>query len=365
MPAARNILSHVVGLHIPTCRQVLRFLILLCICNVRLKCSASTSGVQHLRKLSTAHSLANRPPEEIAIPVPYGQLAAKVWPAKRNRNPKKHLLCLHGGQDNAGSFDPLLEKLDGGWQAVALDFTGHGLSSHLPKGCVYTTTHLMLDIARTVQFLGWDQFNLLGHSIGGLVGHRYASVFPQKVSKLILVEGFGEIYEARSQLLGTVRTTLQSFLRLEEKHFSRQRSYTEEEIMALYAKMPWGCIRADDVKVLMKRGCQLQADGRYNFTRDIRLKALYWEKVDKAALDPWWKSFKNDILVLDAVPGFGSCSVQNGRMINALKKHCRTFQMAVLDGDHHIHMNQPELVASYIRPFLDDLQGTRNQMWFV
>lgn len=357
MPAACNILSRVVRLHVPTCRNI---------CNVHLKCSVSASGVQRLRKLSTAHLLANQPTEEIAIPVPYGQLAAKVWPAKRkNRNPKKHLLCLHGAQDNAGSFDPLLEKLDGGWQAVALDFTGHGLSSHLPRGCIYTMTHLMFDIAHAVQFLGWDQFNLLGHSIGGLVGHRYACIFPEKVSKLILVEGFGEIYEARSQLLGTLRTTLQSFLRLEEKDFSQQPSYTEEEIMALYAKMPWGCIRADDVKVLMKRGCQLQADGRYTFTRDIRLKAFYWDKVDKAALDPWWKSFKNDILVLDAVPGFGSCSVQNGRMINALKKHCRTFQMAVLDGDHHIHMNQPELVASYIRPFLEDLQGTRNQMWFV
>lgn len=356
MRTAYNILSRAVGLHVSTCRYV---------GHVHLKCNASAFGVQHLRKLSTTRFLANRPTEEIAIPVPYGQLAAKVWPAQRAVKPKKNLLCLHGGQDNAGSFDPLLEKLDGEWQAVALDFTGHGLSSHLPRGCIYTMTHLMLDIAHAVHFLGWNQFNLLGHSIGALVGHRYASIFPEKVSKLILVEGFGEIYEARSQLLDTMRATLLSFLRLEKKDFSEQPTYTEEEVMALYAKMPWGCIRADDVKVLMKRGCKLQDDGRYVFARDFRLKAFYWDKVDRAALDPWWKSYKNDILVLDAVPGFGSCSIHNGRMINTLKEQCRTFQMTVLDGDHHIHMNQPELVASYIKPFLQDLRGSRNQTWFV
>lgn len=356
MRTACKILSDAVGLHVSTSRYL---------GHVHLKCSASALGVPHLRKLSTARFLANRPTEEIAIPVPYGQLAAKVWPAQRAVKPKKNLLCLHGGQDNAGSFDPLLEKLDGEWQAVALDFTGHGLSSHLPRGCIYTMMHFVLDIARVVHFLGWNQFNLLGHSVGALVGHRYASIFPEKVSKLILVEGFGEIYEARSQLLDTMRATLLSLMRLEKKDFSEQPTYTEEEVMALYTKMPWGCIRADDVKILMKRGCKLQDDGRYVFTRDFRLKASYWDKVDRAALDPWWKSYKNDILVLDAVPGFGSCSVHNGRMINTLKEQCRTFQMAMLDGDHHIHMNQPELVASYIKPFLQDLRGSRNQTWFV
>lgn len=356
MRAACNILPRVIGLHASICRNT---------CSVCLKHSACVSGVPHLHRVSTARFLASRQTQEISIPVPYGQLAAKIWPPETAVKPKKNLLCLHGGQDNAGSFDPLLEKLAGSWQAVALDFTGHGLSSHLPKGCIYTMTHLMLDIAHAVHFLGWNQFNLLGHSIGALVGHRYASIFPEKVSKLILIEGFGEIYEARSQLIDTMRTTLLSFLRLEEKDFSEQPSYTEEEIMTLYAKMPWGCIRTDDVKILMKRGCKLQDDGRYVFTRDFRLKALYWDKVDRAALEPWWKSYKNDILVLDAVPGFGSCSAHNGRMINVLKEHCRTFQMAILDGDHHIHMNQPDLVASYIKPFLQDLHGSRNQTWFV
>uniref|UniRef100_A0A023FMH3 Putative kraken n=1 Tax=Amblyomma cajennense TaxID=34607 RepID=A0A023FMH3_AMBCJ len=324
------------------------------ICKVDIGSMSTTGVLRHfLRDISTACSLASRSTQEISIPVPYGHLAAKAWPAATNERPNSCLLCLHGVQDNAGSFDPLLEMLDGRWHVVALDFTGHGLSSHLPRGSMYSLTQFVLDVARAVKFLGWDQFCLFGHSMGGLVAHRYANLFPEKVTKMILLDGFGDIYEPKSQVLDVSRTTLTSLLRLEDKEHSRQPRYTEKEIVNLYARAPSARIRAEDVKILMKRGCQLQADGRYVFTRDVRLKALLWDRVDSTALVPWWKSFRGDLLVLDAVPGFGRCSVNNRRMISILREHCRSFKMLNLDGDHHVHMNHPELVASHIKPFLE------------
>lgn len=285
--------------------------------------------------------------------MPFGHLAAKDWPAVTREGPERHLLCLHGTQDNAGSFDPLIQQLPGSWRAVVLEFAGHGLSSHLPRGCMYSMAQCTLDVIRTVRALGWDRFCLLGHSLGGLVGHRYACMFPDKVQKLVLVEGFGDVFDVQSQVLNAMKATMLSFLRIEGKDLGSQPSYSEEQVLDLYARGPMRHLRPDDVRILMKRGCRQQPDGRYTFTRDVHVKAMLWDRIDRSALVPSYKSFCNDLLVLNAAPGFGCSSVHQGRLASVLRGHCRSFQLEVLDGDHHIHMSQPHLVASYVNPFLE------------
>lgn len=325
-------------------------------CQTHLKRSLHSSRVKRVyaSELSTNRTPAVRPAHrEIAIPVPFGHLAAKDWPAATEEDPERRLLCLHGMQDNAGSFDPLIEELPGSWRAVALEFAGHGHSSHLPRGCMYSMGQFTLDVMRAVQALGWDRFCLLGHSLGGLVGHRYACMFPDKVQKLILVEGFGDIFDGPSQVLNVMKATMLSFLRLEDKDLSSQPSYSEREVLDLYAKGPMRHLQPKDVRTLMKRGCRQQPDGRYTLTRDLRLKAILWDRVDRSALAPSYKSFHNDLLVLNAAPGFGRSSVHQGRLASVLREHCRRWQLEVLDGDHHIHMSQQHLVARYVNPFLE------------
>lgn len=218
---------------------------------------------------------------------------------------------------------------------------------------MYSLTQFTLDVIRAVRCLGWDRFSLLGHSLGGLVGHRYACMFPDKVLKLILIDGFGDIFEAPSQVLNVMKATMLSFLRLEDKGLGSQPSYTEQEVLDLYGKTPLRHLQPNDVKILMKRGCRQKPDGRYTFTGDVRVKAMLWDRVDRSALVPFYKSFCNDLLILNATPGFHCSSVHQGRMVSILRRHCRSFQREVLDGTHQIHMSQPHLVASYVNPFLE------------
>lgn len=49
------------------------------------------------------------------------------------------ILALHGWLDNALSFDSLASCLPASWCIVAVDFAGHGLSSHRPEGTFYHT----------------------------------------------------------------------------------------------------------------------------------------------------------------------------------------------------------------------------------
>ncbi|XP_002409893.3 serine hydrolase-like protein [Ixodes scapularis] len=309
-------------------------------------------GLKRLR-----HSdVSARPTAELKIPVPYGHLAAKEWLPVPCEDPERRMICLHGHQDNAGSFDFLLPKLDARWRAVALDYTGHGLSSHLPKGCAYTANHFVADMVRTVRFLGWQKFCLVGHSMGGALARLYANLFPDQVKKVVMMDSLAPTCRPPSMVLKTFRTTMLESMRIEDKDPLSQPSYTEEQLVQLYMKTSsWGYL-PEDAKTILNRGSVSIGDGRFILTKDPRLRAISWSKVDRAEILEYVKAYKNDLLVLNALPGIGFCSVWHQKVLDVCEENCRKFEYLQLEGNHHIHMNQADLVAKHVGRFLEDMQ---------
>lgn len=107
-------------------------------------------------------------------------------------NPRK-LLALHGWLDNSNSFSylgPHLASL--GYHVVALDHIGHGRSSHLTASGTYTMIKSVAHVDEVIDQLGWQgSCVLLGHSMGASISVMYAGSFPEKISQLVVIEGFG------------------------------------------------------------------------------------------------------------------------------------------------------------------------------
>ena len=111
-----------------------------------------------------------------------------------NGNRKQRILCLHGWLDNCRTFWKLAPALASDAEVVALDFPGHGLSSHKSRdGTPILLSEGAYYVAEAVKALEWDSFILLGHSMGAAVSVIYAAAFPEQVSKLILLEGGGPL----------------------------------------------------------------------------------------------------------------------------------------------------------------------------
>ncbi|XP_036787278.1 serine hydrolase-like protein 2 isoform X4 [Manis pentadactyla] len=99
---------------------------------------------------------------ELKLAVPWGHIAAKVWGSQQGLP----VLCLHGWLDNANSFDRLIPLLPKDFQYVAMDFGGHGLSSHYSPGFPYYQQNFVSEIRRVTAALKWNRFSLMGHSFG-------------------------------------------------------------------------------------------------------------------------------------------------------------------------------------------------------
>ena len=99
----------------------------------------------------------------------------------------KPLLLVHGLFSSMETFTPLFETLSSQRRLVAFDFPDHGESTKGPDFHVDWQGYgeAILALANS---LGFDEFDLCGHSMGGGVAALFASQYPEKVSKLILID---------------------------------------------------------------------------------------------------------------------------------------------------------------------------------
>jgi pimeloyl-ACP methyl ester carboxylesterase len=109
------------------------------------------------------------------------------------------LVMLHGWMDVAASFQFVVDELaalDGDAEArpvVAADWRGFGLSETPPKADCYWFPDYLGDLDALLDHLSPDApVDLLGHSMGGNVAMLYAGVRPERVRRLVNLEGFGQ-----------------------------------------------------------------------------------------------------------------------------------------------------------------------------
>lgn len=101
------------------------------------------------------------------------------------------LLLLHGWMDLAASFQFLVDALPTGRPIWALDWRGYGLSA--PSGAdAYWFADYLGDLEAWLDRISPDQpVDLVGHSMGGNVAMLYAGVRPERIHRLVNLEGFG------------------------------------------------------------------------------------------------------------------------------------------------------------------------------
>ncbi len=101
------------------------------------------------------------------------------------------LLCCHGFNDHGLSFAPMIGALRRPRTVIALDFRGHGHSGWVGAGGNYHFYDYFDDVHAALEHFELSRFELLGHSMGGSIAFGVAAIHPEKVARLMLLEGLG------------------------------------------------------------------------------------------------------------------------------------------------------------------------------
>jgi len=115
-----------------------------------------------------------------------------VWEGKG-----KEIFCIHGLTANCRFWDCLASALSSHHKVIAMDLRGRGLSDKPPKG--YSVEYHCRDVLAVMNDQGLERPVLMGHSLGALISLVFAARHPERVDRLILVDGGGKLTKAQME----------------------------------------------------------------------------------------------------------------------------------------------------------------------
>ncbi len=239
------------------------------------------------------------------------------------------MLALHGWLDNAASFDKLAPLLMT-HQVIALDLTGHGQSSWRSDDATYQIWDDLPEILAVLEQLGWQNFDLIGHSRGAVIGTVLASAIPQRVKHLILLDAILPKACAEQDFPKQLAT----FLRDKPRRLNRKtRSYSSiDEAVAARSKTG---LSHDAAKALARRGVIHQPDGAI-WASDPRLHGASAVKLTAGQNKAILESLTMPTLFLQAENGVS----QGLEAPSRAQQHIANFDWKIVPGGHHFHMEE-------------------------
>lgn len=259
-------------------------------------------------------------------------------------------LILHGYLEQAAAWRGVAPRLHR--PVAAHDHRGHGLSEHVGPGGWYHFWDYVPDAEAVVDHLG-GVVDLIGHSMGGTIATLLAAARPEKVRRLVLIEGLGQpdardeaAHRADAFLRARTQPPRHGSLASPEAAAARMRKYNPSisEADALFlARRTTRPAQPDDPSV------DRPPPGAWTWTWDPLHRGRNPVGFNAELHLEHLRRVTSPTLVVD---GADSPFIlpDRGERIAAL----RPAQEVVIPGAGHlVHHDQPEALAAAIRGFLD------------
>ena len=259
------------------------------------------------------------------------------------------LVLVHGGQDHARSWDFVARELRRDYHVIAPDLRGHGDSTHATGGN-YAMSEFVLDLARLLEALPGVPVSLVGHSLGGAVVLQYAGVNPERVQKVVAIEGLGPSPELRQRLLAVsaperIRAWIEEIRSLAGRV---PRRYATLEEAAKRMREENARLSPELALHLTRYGVARNEDGTFSWKFDNAIRAPSPTRPDFEGLESLWANIACPVLLVRGTESWASDPEKDGRI-----RPFRAARLANVEGaGHWVHHDRPEEFLRVVRGFL-------------
>jgi pimeloyl-ACP methyl ester carboxylesterase len=251
------------------------------------------------------------------------------------------LVLMHGLRDYAYYWQDCANRLLDEFHIFAPDLRGHGESEAAPGG--YLVWALASDLARFVDKIGLQRFDLVGLSLGSRVSMAYARENSLRLKHLALVDMGPQM--ARVGAVGLKKD-------MTSKADRPPSSFSLDEAQAFYRKQ-WPTLDDASIERLIQNSLVRGDDGSYANRYDRRL-ADVTTKAAIPEIDFLWDSLKHVRCPALVARGENSPILDDeisSRMVRSLPDgRLYVFE----DTGHSLPRLAPDLFADLIRSFLND-----------
>ena len=259
------------------------------------------------------------------------------------------LLLVHGGRDHCRNWDWVAEELRHDWHIIAPDLRGHGDSQWASDGN-YALFDYVYALARLIAQLDLAPVTIVGHSLGGNIGVRYTGLYPDRVRKLVSIEGLGfspKLIAGRDQL--PMADRLRNWID-DKKAAGRRQVKRYATLEDAFARMISENAHLTEAQArhLTIHGVNRNEDGSYSWKFDNHLHV--WGQVDisQVALETLWGAITCPTLLCYGEKSWASNPLDDGRI-----RHFNTARVATFaDAGHWLHHDQFAAFMAELRAFL-------------
>jgi pimeloyl-ACP methyl ester carboxylesterase len=258
------------------------------------------------------------------------------------------LVLLHGWGDTGETYQFLVDCFAADRTCIAIDMRGFGRTGRPFDG--YWFPDYLADLDALLDRLAPEApIDLVGHSMGGNVAMLYAGVRPQRIRRLVSLEGFGMARTTPDQAPARYAQWLD-----EVKHgveFNVYEGY--EQLVRVLARRNPRTPR-DRLEFIARSWGQLRDDGKVELRADPKHKRSNPVLYSREQAEACWRAIEAPVLFV-----LGEHSELVKRMGDELaetrlRSIYRNLTFATVnDAGHMMHHERPDEVAALIEEFLE------------
>jgi len=274
------------------------------------------------------------------------ELSVKI----QSNGKSEKILLLHGFNDSKETFLFIEDFLSEHFDIVSFDFRGHGDSDWKTNG-IYNYVDSVLDIHLVAEKYFTESFTILGHSMGAGLGARYSGLFPEKIKRLICIEGFSGIISMHRER-DKIRTWLEKMREkssrnspnVKQKQMNSVQEATER-LGLIYSKL-----EITKVEKLVANLIRETENKKFVWKNDPNLKGLAPIPFPPELSRAMWSNITSPVLIV-----FGKETHLKSSNIEEVISHFRDCTYREVEGaGHNIHHDRPEDLIQIISKFLEE-----------
>ncbi len=270
------------------------------------------------------------------------------------------LVLAHGWMDVAASWQFMVDAFSEAFASqrpiMAMDWRGYGLTETPSTDCYWFPDYLAdLDGLLDALYPG-QAIDLVGHSMGGNVVMMYAGTRPERIRRLVNLEGFGMAATAPAQAPTRMAQWLNE-LQAQRAGDNTLKAYADAQGVAARLMKTNHRLRQDQADWLAQHWARPGPDGQWRILGDSAHKVVnpYLFRVDEALA--MYRRISAPVLAVEASDDSLS-QWWKGRYTLAefherLKAVPTLAKAVIQDAGHMLHHDQPHALANLLENYLN------------